>query len=137
MSIINYLRELVSECPYLKEFYQEVSKEDGYSLKEVPVKEPLVKNYINGDSINQFGFMFTTNKACDIKTVENLIDTEFDKHLLLYLKRRLRSLGIKDLDENRKIESIKASLSAEALKDVAGSYTYQINFILNYYEKGE
>ena len=103
MSIINYLRELVSECPYLKEFYKEVSKEDGYSLKEVPVKEPLVKNYINGDSINQFGFMFTTNKAYEIKTVENLIDTEFDKHLLLYLKRRLRSLGIKDLDENRKI----------------------------------
>lgn len=137
MSIISYLRNLVSECPYLKEFNEVVSNEDGYSLKEVPVEEPLVKNYINGDSVNKYEFMFTTNKAYDIGTIENLIDTEFDKHLLLYLKRRLKDINLQDVDENRKIESIKASLSAEALQDVTGSYKYQIKFILNYYEKGE
>lgn len=127
MAIINYLEKLVMECPYLKEFYEEVSEEDGYSLKEVPIIKQ-VKN----SSMKSFGFIFTANKGCDIGAVENLIDIEFHKHLLLYLKRRLRRFGIRDGNENRKVMSIEASLSAEASEKEVWNYIYQINFVLTY-----
>ena len=127
MSIINCLEKLVTECPYLKEFYEEVSEEDGYSLKEV-----TFQNKINNSSMKSFSFIFTTNRGYDIGALQNLIDIEFHKHLLLYLKRRLRHLIILDGSENRKVMSIESSLSAEALEGEVGNYIYQINFVLTY-----
>lgn len=127
MAIIDYLGKLVMECPYLKEFYEEVSEEDGYFLKEVPIL-----NQIDNSSIKSFGFIFTANRVCDIGAVQNLIDIEFHEHLLLYLKRRLRHLMIIDGNEDRKVMSIEASLSAEGLEEEVGNYIYQINFVLDY-----
>ncbi|MBD7912017.1 chloramphenicol resistance protein [Clostridium cibarium] len=141
MTIIESLRLLIKDCPYLQEFNKGINNENKdntsclYELEEIPT-EPILKKYVNGDSINQYEFMFITKEAYEKEVIKNLIESEFDKHLISWLRKIVNNKNLLELDSNRQIQNIEASLTAEALKKENLKEQYQIKFRLTYYDGG-
>ena len=53
---------------------------DTYSIEEVPV-EPIVKKYINGDSIRQYAFIFTSREPYGADVLTNIDNSGFYEKL--------------------------------------------------------
>ena len=83
-SIRNYMRNL--EC--LDTFNNAIRinvnylepNTDTYSIEEVPV-EPIVKKYINGDSIRQYAFIFTSREPYGVDVLTNIDNSGFYEKL--------------------------------------------------------
>lgn len=141
MTIIESLRSLIKECPYLQDFNKGLNNESKgdesslYKIEEIPT-EPILKKYVNGDSINQYGFMFLTKEAYEKDVIKNLIESEFDKHLISWLQDMVNRKNLPEIDGNRQIQSIEASLTAGASEEDNLKEQYQIKFILTYYQGG-
>ena len=141
MTIIESLRSLIKDCPYLQDFNKGINNENTgnesslYEIEEIPT-EPILKKYVNGDSINQYEFMFMTKEVYQKDVIKNLIESEFDKHLISWLKEMVKNKKLPEIDGNRQIQSIEASLTAGASEEENLTEQYQIKFILTYYQGG-
>ena len=79
-SIRNYMRNL--EC--LDTFNNAIRvnvnylepNTDTYSIEEVPI-EPILKKYVNGDSIRQYAFIFTSREPYGIDVLQNIDNSGF------------------------------------------------------------
>ena len=66
--IIKALRDYISQCPYLYEFNKGINIDyldndsTTYSIEEVPC-EPIIKQYINGDTKRQYDFIFASRES--------------------------------------------------------------------------
>jgi len=49
---------------------------DTYSIEEVPI-EPIVKKYVNGDSIRQYAFIFTSREPYGADVLQNIDNSGF------------------------------------------------------------
>ena len=141
MTIIESLRSLIKDCPYLQEFNKGLNNENTgnesslYEIEEIPT-EPIIKKYVNGDSVNQYEFMFITKEAYEKDIIKNLIESEFDKHLISWLQEMVSSKKLPEIDGNRQMQSIEASLTAGASEEDNLKEQYQIKFIVTYYQGG-
>jgi hypothetical protein len=141
VTIIESLRSLIKDCPYLQEFNKGINNENIgnesslYVIEEIPT-EPILKKYVNGDSINQYEFMFITKEVYEKEVIKNLIESEFDKHLISWLDGMVKNKKLPELDGNRQIQSIEASLTAGVLEEDNLKEQYKIKFILTYYQGG-
>ena len=141
MTIIDSLRSLIKDCPYLQEFNKGLNNENTgnesslYEIEEIPT-EPILKKYVNGDSINQYEFMFMTKEVYEKDVIKNLIESEFDKHLISWLQEMVNNKKFPEIDGNRQVQSIEASLTAGASEEENLKEQYQIKFILTYYQGG-
>ena len=59
---------------------------DTYSIEEVPV-EPVVKKYINGDSIRQYAFIFTSREPYGADVLTNIDNSGFYEKLADEIER--------------------------------------------------
>ena len=53
---------------------------DTYSIEEVPI-EPIVKPYVNGDSIRQYAFIFTSREPYGVDVLQNIDNSGFYEKL--------------------------------------------------------
>ena len=53
---------------------------DTYSIEEVPI-EPIVKKYVNGDSIRQYAFIFTSREPYGVDVLQNIDNSGFYEKL--------------------------------------------------------
>ncbi|MDS0525008.1 chloramphenicol resistance protein [Clostridium sp. SHJSY1] len=141
MTIIESLRSLIKDCPHLQEFNKGINNENIgnnsslYEIEEMPT-EPILKKYVNGDSINQYEFMFMTKETYEKDVIKNLIESEFDKHFISWIKEMVNNKKLPQIEGNRQIQSIEASLTAGASEEDNLKEQYQIKFILTYYQGG-
>ena len=83
MSVIGAIRDFIATCPYLDEFKETFSKVDIDFLEEKPTNymveavpaEPIVKQYINGDSIRRVAFHFCSGEIWKILIPRNFMNT--------------------------------------------------------------
>lgn len=138
-SIRNYMRNL--ECldtfnnairvniNYLEE------NTDTYSIEEVPV-EPVVKKYINGDSIRQYAFIFTSREPYGADVLTNIDNSGFYEKLADEIERNNENEIFPLLDDGLEPLKIEVTSTGYAFAVTEDTAQYQINLRLKYFKKG-
>lgn len=141
--IIKALREYIRTCPHLDSFNNAVKvnvnylepQADTYSIEEVPI-EPIVKRYVNGDSIRQYAFIFTSREPYGIDVLQNIDNSGFYEKFADWIENQnnneifpLLGNGLEPL----KIEVTSTGYAFAVTEDTA---QYQINLRLKYFKKG-
>lgn len=138
-SIRNYMRNL--ECldtfnnairvniNYLEE------NPDTYSIEEVPV-EPVVKKYINGDSIRQYAFIFTSREPYGADVLTNIDNSGFYEKLADEIEKKNNNGIFPLLDDGLESLEIKVTSTGYAFAVTEDTAQYQINLRLKYFKRG-
>lgn len=139
-SIRNYMRNL--ECldtfnnairvnvNYLEE------NTDTYSIEEVPV-EPIVKKYINGDSIRQYAFIFTSREPYGVDVLTNIDNSGFYEKLADEIERNNENEIFPLLDDGLEPLKIEVTSTGYAFAVTEDTAQYQINLRLKYFKRGK
>lgn len=137
-SIRNYMRNL--ECldtfnnairvniNYLEE------NPDTYSIEEVPV-EPVVKKYINGDSIRQYAFIFTSREPYGADVLTNIDNSGFYEKLADEIERNNENEIFPLLDDGLEPLKIEVTSTGYAFAVTEDTAQYQINLRLKYFKR--
>lgn len=138
-SIRNYMRNL--ECldtfnnairinvNYLEE------NTDTYSIEEVPV-EPIVKKYINGDSIRQYAFIFTSREPYGVDILTNIDNSGFYEKLADEIERNNENEIFPLLDDGLEPLKIEVTSTGYAFAVTEDTAQFQIQLKLKYFKKG-
>jgi len=138
-SIRNYMRNL--EC--LDTFNNAIRvnvnylepNADTYSIEEIPV-EPIVKKYVNGDSIRQYSFIFTSREPYSADVLTNIDNSGFYEKLADEIEKNNNNEIFPLLDNGLEPLEIKVTSTGYAFAVTEDTAQYQINLRLKYFKKG-
>lgn len=108
---------------------------DTYSIEEVPV-EPIVKKYINGDSIRQYAFIFTSREPYGADVLTNIDNSGFYEKLADEIEKNNYNEIFPLLDDGLEPLEIKVTSTGYAFAVTEDTAQYQINLRLKYFKKG-
>ena len=108
---------------------------DTYSIEEVPV-EPVVKKYINGDSIRQYAFIFTSREPYGADVLTNIDNSGFYEKLADEIENNNNNEIFPLLDNGLEPLEIKVTSTGYAFAVTEDTAQYQINLRLKYFKKG-
>ena len=108
---------------------------DTYSIEEVPV-EPIVKKYINGDSIRQYAFIFTSREPYGADVLTNIDNSGFYEKLADEIEKNNYNEIFPLLDDGLEPLEIKVTSTGYAFAVTEDTAQYQINSRLKYFKKG-
>ena len=138
-SIRNYMRNL--ECldtfnnairlniNYLEE------NPDTYYIEEFHV-EPVVKKYINGDSIRQYAFIFTSREPYGADVLTNIDNSGFYEKLADEIERNNENEIFPLLDDGLEPLKIEVTSTGYAFAVTEDTAQFQIQLKLKYFKKG-
>lgn len=138
-SIRNYMRNL--ECldtfnnairvniNYLEE------NPDTYSIEEVPTN-PIIKKYINGDSIRQYAFIFTSREPYGVDILTNIDNSGFYEKLADEIERNNENEIFPLLDDGLEPLKIEVTSTGYAFAVTEDTAQFQIQLKLKYFKKG-
>lgn len=108
---------------------------DTYSIEEVPV-EPVVKKYINGDSIRQYAFIFTSREPYGADVLTNIDNSGFYEKLADEIERNNNNEIFPLLDEGLESLEIEVTSTGYAFAVTEDTAQFQIQLRLKYFKKG-
>lgn len=108
---------------------------DTYSIEEVPV-EPIVKKYVNGDSIRQYAFIFTSREPYGADVLTNIDNSGFYEKLADEIEKNNYNEIFPLLDDGLEPLEIKVTSTGYAFAVTEDTAQYQINLRLKYFKKG-
>ena len=108
---------------------------DTYSIEEVPV-EPIVKQYINGDSIRQYAFIFTSREPYGIDVLQNIDNSGFYEKFANEIEEKNKNGILPLLDNGLEPLTIKVTSTGYAFAVTEDTAQFQINLNLKYFKKG-
>ena len=111
------------------------SNTDTYSIEEVPVN-PILKKYVNGDSIRQYAFIFTSREPYGIDVLTNIDNSGFYEKLADEIENNNNKGILPLLDKNLEALTIEVTSTGYAFAVTENTAQYQINLRLKYFKKG-
>ena len=81
---------------------------DTYSIEEVPVN-PIIKRYVNGDSIRQYAFIFTSREPYGVDVLTNIDNSGFYEKLAVEIESNNNNEILPILDENLEALTIEVT----------------------------
>lgn len=108
---------------------------DTYSIEEVPI-EPIVKKYINGDSIRQYAFIFTSREPYGVDVLQNIDNSGFYEKFADEVEEKNNKDIFPLLDDGLEVLEIKVTSTGYAFAVTEDTAQYQINLRLKYFKKG-
>lgn len=108
---------------------------DTYSIEEVPV-EPIVKKYINGDSIRQYAFIFTSREPYGADVLTNIDNSGFYEKLADEIEKNNYNEIFPLLDDGLEPLEIKVTSTGYAFAVTEDTAQFQIQLRLKYFKKG-
>jgi len=140
--IISSLRDYIRKCPYLDTFnnairvnvnYLEPSP-DTYSIEEIPI-EPIVKAYVNGDTIRQYAFIFTSREPYSVDVMQNIDNSGFYEQLASWIESNNDNDIFPILDMGLEPLEIKVASTGYAFAVTEDTAQFQIMLRLKYFKK--
>ena len=110
------------------------SNVDAYSIEEMPI-EPILKRYINGDSIRQYAFIFTSREPYSSDVLQNIDNSGFYEKFADELETKNNNEVFPILDSNLEVREIKVTSTGYAFAVSEDTAQYQIQLRLKYYKK--
>lgn len=140
-TIIEAIQEYIKGCPLLDEYARAVGVDylgknpTCYSIETTPC-DPIIKRYVNGDSVRQYQFMFVSRDAYGQQTRQNLDNLGFYERFSDWMESQSKARVFPCLPAGmtpRKIEALTVGYPMETDPDSA---KYMIQCKLTYYRKG-
>jgi len=143
--IITALREFIRTCPHLQEFegaegiikvnvdYLEATG-TVYSIEEVPA-DPIIKTYVNGDSIRQFQFLFASREPYGADVLQNISNSGFYFDFANWIEEQNNDDKLPLLGDGYESQEIKVLSPGYAFQVDVDKARYQIELRLKYYKK--
>lgn len=142
MSIIESVRKFIKTCPHLVEYCGAVrvnvdylsENPTTYSIEAVPVN-PILKKYINGDTVRQFVFVFCSRESYGEDVRNNIDNCGFYENFSNWLEECTLESKLPILDEDMEAWGIECLTSGYAFDTNADNARYQIQVKLKYFKK--
>lgn len=107
---------------------------DTYSVEEVPV-EPIIKQYVNGDSVRQYAFIFTSREPYGVDVLTNIDNSGFYEKLADEIEDNNDNEVFPLLDNGLEPLAIEVTSTGYAFAVTEDTAQYQINLRLKYLKK--
>ena len=107
---------------------------DTYSIEEMPI-EPILKQYINGDSIRQYAFIFTSREPYGSDVLQNIDNSGFYEKFADEIETKNDNEVFPILDSKLEVREIKVTSTGYAFAVSEDTAQYQIQLRLKYYKK--
>ncbi|WP_195251859.1 chloramphenicol resistance protein [Romboutsia sp. 1001713B170207_170306_H8] len=141
--IIKALRDYMRTCPHLDTFNNAIkvnvnyleSNADTYSIEEVPI-EPILKKYVNGDSIRQYDFIFTSREPYGVDVLQNIDNSGFYEKFANWIEEQNNNEIFPLLDNGLEVLEIKVTSTGYAFAVTEDTAQFQIQLKLKYFKKG-
>lgn len=141
--IIKSLREYMRKLKCLETFNNAIRinvnylepNTDTYSIEEVPI-EPIVKKYVNGDSIRQYAFIFTSREPYGVDVLQNIDNSGFYEKLADEIEENNNKDILPLLDNGLEPLEIKVTSTGYAFAVTEDTAQFQIQLKLKYFKKG-
>lgn len=141
--IIKSLRDYIRTCPHLDTFNNAIKVNvnylepniDTYSIEEVPI-DPILKRYINGDSIRQYAFIFTSREPYGIDVLQNIDNSGFYEKFADWIETQNNNEIFPLLDNGLEALEIKVTSTGYAFAVTEDTAQFQIQLRLKYFKKG-
>ncbi|WP_195430895.1 chloramphenicol resistance protein [Clostridium sp. D46t1_190503_E9] len=142
--IIDALRNYIRNCPHLDTFNNAIKvnvnylegNPDTYSIEEVPIN-PIVRKYVNGDSIRQYAFIFTSREPYGIDVLQNIDNSGFYEKFADWIENNNDKEIFPLLDNGLEPLSIEVTSTGYAFAVTEDTAQYQINLRLKYFKRKE
>lgn len=140
--IIDSLRDYIRKCPYLDTFnnairvnvnYLEPSP-DTYSIEEIPI-EPILKRYVNGDSIRQYAFIFASREPYGADVMQNIDNSGFYEQFAEWVESSNDNGIFPIMGKGLEPLEIKVTSTGYAFGVTESTAEYQIQLRLKYFKK--
>lgn len=146
MSVISSIRDFISQCPYLDEFNKAFSdvkfakvdldklEEDAisYMIETVPA-DPIVKRYINGDTVRRVAFAFCSRVFYG--DFENIDTSDFYENFSDWLEDCTRDGSFPKLSAGKEARKIRATTNGYLMDAETHAAQYRIQCEFIYYQK--
>lgn len=141
--IIKALRDYIRACPHLDTFNNAIkvnvnyleADTDTYSIEEVPV-EPIVKKYVNGDSVRQYAFIFTSREPYGVDVLQNIDNSGFYEKFADWIENQNDNEIFPVIDNGLEPLEIKVTSTGYAFAVTEDTAQFQIQLRLKYFKKG-
>ena len=139
--IIGSLREYIKTCPYLDEFSKGINvdylAEDSttYSIEEVPC-EPIIKKYVNGDTVRQYDFIFCSREAYGPDVLQNIENCGFYEDFADWIESESLKGNLPVLRNGMESRKLNVTTTGYAFQTDIDKARYQIQLKLIYFKKG-
>lgn len=141
--IIKALRDYIRTCPHLDTFNNAIkvnvnyleADTDAYSIEEVPIN-PIVKKYVNGDSVRQYAFIFTSREPYGVDVLTNIDNSGFYEKFADWIENQNDNEIFPLLDNGLETLEIKVTSTGYAFAVTEDTAQFQIQLRLKYFKKG-
>ncbi len=139
--IIDAVRNFITQCPHLDEFHRGINvnfldqKRTSYTIEEVPANT-IVKRYVNGDTIRQALFIFASRESYGSEILQQLENSRFYEQLSEWFEEQTHFKSLPKLEDYQQALKIEATTCGYAYDTEADRARYQIQFRLEYLQKG-
>ncbi|WP_419749302.1 chloramphenicol resistance protein [Terrisporobacter petrolearius] len=141
--IIKALRDYIRTCPHLDTFNNAIKvnvnylepETDTYSIEEVPI-EPILKTYVNGDSIRQYAFIFTSREPYGVDVLQNIDNSGFYEKFADWIENQNNNEIFPLLTNRLEPLEIKVTSTGYAFAVTEDTAQFQIQLRLKYFKKG-
>ncbi len=107
---------------------------DTYSIEEIPI-EPILKKYVNGDSIRQYAFIFTSREPYGADVLQNIDNSGFYEKLADEIESNNDNELFPILEDGLEPQEIKVTSTGYAFAVTESTAEYQIQLRLKYLKK--
>ena len=139
MSIIESIREYMSECPLLENGNINVdflsSDNIEYTIETVPC-EPVIKHYIDGSSLRQYEFIVASREFYGTDVVQNIQNSAFYENLAEWIENNSRNKILPVMEnEKQSADKIEILTHGSLISEDAKTAVYQIQLRLIYFQE--
>lgn len=139
-SIIESLAGYFLTCPLLGDGYFHVDflgpDPAEYTLEVLPC-DPIVKRYVNGDTLRRYLFAFGSREYYSADRVQNIGNIAFYEELSDWVEERSRAGDLPDLPDGLCPEEMRTVSSGYLFDESMESARYQIQLELIYYKEAD
>ena len=139
-SIIESLAGYFLTCPLLKDGYFHVDflgpDPVEYTLEVLPC-DPIVKRYVNGDTLRRYLFVFGSREYYSADRTQNIGNVAFYEELSDWVEERSRAGDFPELPDGLSPDGLRTVSSGYLFDESMESARYQIQLELIYYKEAD
>ena len=137
--IIEAIREYIGNLSCMSTFANAINvnylsdDDDSFSIEEVPCN-PVIKKYVDGSSIRQYQFIFTSKEPYSEEILQNIDNSTFYEDFANEIEKKNNNSIFPPIGEGLKAKSIEVISNPYCVRVTEDKAIYQINLNLKYYK---
>lgn len=146
MTILESIRNYIKQCEYLEEFngavrvrvdFSNNEEATTYTIEEGVTSQPIIKKYVDGSTLRQYLFTFSSIEAYGSDILQNIDNVGFYEDFVQWLEDCTNNNIMPVMAEGKEARSIEALTNGYIFDNASDVSTakYQIQLRLTYFQK--